>query len=223
MQLWRALVAEVTRLGEWATKRLSLGSHTSVIGLLIGLLNVGSQHLPPLHQRHFGPDCRRRGSGRGCVRHTLPQPSVSADSSLAGVDTERHSATISRGTKGVFHGVRTYILQTKVGQILGTHSISAGLDYPGVGPEHAWLHETKRGEYISATDEEALRGFRACTQMEGIIPALETSHAVWATMQLAKTMPKEANIVMVRQRLALLPAPGGRSYSPASHFERECR
>ncbi|BGP33557.1 bifunctional tryptophan synthase trp1 [Rhodotorula toruloides] len=121
---------------------------------------------------------------------------VGVEAAGEGVDTERHSATISRGTKGVFHGVRTYILQTKVGQILGTHSISAGLDYPGVGPEHAWLHETKRGEYISATDEEALRGFRACTQMEGIIPALETSHALWATMQLAKTMPKEANIVM---------------------------
>ncbi|BGO95541.1 hypothetical protein NBRC10512_007799 [Rhodotorula toruloides] len=121
---------------------------------------------------------------------------VGVEAAGEGVDTERHSATISRGTKGVFHGVRTYILQTKVGQILGTHSISAGLDYPGVGPEHAWLHETKRGEYISATDEEALREFRACTQMEGIIPALETAHAVWATMQLAKIMPKEANIVM---------------------------
>lgn len=80
---------------------------------------------------------------------------------------------------------------------MGTHSISAGLDYPGVGPEHAWLHETKRADYRSATDEQALRGFRACTQMEGIIPALETSHAVWATMELAKEMPKEANIVMV--------------------------
>lgn len=84
---------------------------------------------------------------------------------------------------------------------MGTHSISAGLDYPGVGPEHAWLHETKRGEYISATDEQALRGFRACTQLEGIIPALETSHAVWGTMELAKTLPKDANIVMVRRSL----------------------
>ncbi|BGP41606.1 bifunctional tryptophan synthase trp1 [Rhodotorula kratochvilovae] len=121
---------------------------------------------------------------------------IGVEAAGEGVDTEHHSATISRGTKGVFHGVRTYILQSAVGQIIGTHSISAGLDYPGVGPEHAWLHETKRGEYVSATDEEALRGFRACTQMEGIIPALESSHAVWATMQLAKTLPKEANIVM---------------------------
>ncbi|GJN90410.1 hypothetical protein Rhopal_003421-T1 [Rhodotorula paludigena] len=121
---------------------------------------------------------------------------IGVEAAGEGVDTERHSATISRGTKGVFHGVRTYILQSAVGQIMGTHSISAGLDYPGVGPEHAWLHETKRGEYVNATDEEALRGFRACTQMEGIIPALESSHAVWAAMRLAKTMPKEANIVM---------------------------
>jgi tryptophan synthase len=122
--------------------------------------------------------------------------------SSSGIDTDFHSATLTKGTKGVFHGVRTYILQSKVGQILGTHSISAGLDYPGVGPEHAWLHETKRGEYVCATDEQALRGFRACTQFEGIIPALESSHAVWGTMELAKTLPKEANIVMVR-----LPAP----------------
>ncbi|KAG0656076.1 tryptophan synthetase, partial [Rhodotorula mucilaginosa] len=121
---------------------------------------------------------------------------IGVEAAGEGIDTDFHSATISKGTKGVFHGVRTYILQTKVGQIMGTHSISAGLDYPGVGPEHAWLHETKRGEYISATDEQALRGFRACTQLEGIIPALETSHAVWGTMELAKTLPKDANIVM---------------------------
>jgi len=121
---------------------------------------------------------------------------VGVEAAGEGVDTDFHSATISKGTKGVFHGVRTYILQSKVGQIMGTHSISAGLDYPGVGPEHAWLHETKRADYRSATDEQALRGFRACTQMEGIIPALETSHAVWATMELAKEMDKDQNIVM---------------------------
>ncbi|GAA5990137.1 hypothetical protein JCM10908_005838 [Rhodotorula pacifica] len=121
---------------------------------------------------------------------------IGVEAAGEGIDTDFHSATLSKGTKGVFHGVRTYILQTKVGQIMGTHSISAGLDYPGVGPEHAWLHESKRGEYIAATDEQALRGFRACTQLEGIIPALETSHAVWGTMELAKTLPKDANIVM---------------------------
>lgn len=94
--------------------------------------------------------------------------------------------------------MRTYILQTDDGQITGTHSISAGLDYPGVGPEHAWLKDSGRAEYMSATDEQALRGFRACTEKEGIIPALETAHAIWATIELAKTLPKEQNIVMVR-------------------------
>lgn len=94
--------------------------------------------------------------------------------------------------------MRTYILQNEDGQITGTHSISAGLDYPGVGPEHAWLKDSGRAEYMSATDEQALRGFRACTEKEGIIPALETAHAIWATIELAKTLPKEQNIVMVR-------------------------
>jgi tryptophan synthase len=103
---------------------------------------------------------------------------------------------LAKGTIGVLHGVKTYLLQTLSGQITETHSISAGLDYPGVGPEHAWLKDSGRAEYIVATDEDALRGFRMCCEREGIIPALETSHAVWATVELAKTLPKESNIVM---------------------------
>ncbi|TDL25032.1 bifunctional tryptophan synthase TRP1 [Rickenella mellea] len=113
-----------------------------------------------------------------------------------GLDGDRHSATLSRGEPGVLHGVRTYILQSDAGQIIETHSVSAGLDYPGVGPEHAWLKDSGRAEYIVATDEEALRGFRMCTQLEGIIPALESSHALWAAVQLAKTMPKDSDIVV---------------------------
>lgn len=101
------------------------------------------------------------------------------------------------GKPGVLHGVRTYLLQSPTGQIIESHSICAGLDYPGVGPEHAWLKDIGRAEYVSATDEQCLRGFRACTEMEGIIPALETSHAIWGAMQLAKTMDKEQNIVLV--------------------------
>lgn len=89
-----------------------------------------------------------------------------------GIDGDRHSATLARGAPGVLHGVRTYILQSKEGQIIETHSVSAGLDYPGVGPEHAWLKDSGRAEYIVATDEQALRGFRLCTQLEGIIPGL---------------------------------------------------
>ncbi|EPQ26393.1 uncharacterized protein PFL1_06041 [Pseudozyma flocculosa PF-1] len=113
-----------------------------------------------------------------------------------GIDTDRHSATLSKGTPGVLHGVRTYLLQDQFGQITETHSISAGLDYPGVGPEHAFLKDSGRAEYIAATDEEALRGFKMCTQLEGIIPALETSHALWAAFHLAKTMRPDQDIVV---------------------------
>ncbi|KIY73255.1 bifunctional tryptophan synthase TRP1 [Cylindrobasidium torrendii FP15055 ss-10] len=113
-----------------------------------------------------------------------------------GADTDRHSATLSRGVPGVLHGVRTYLLQSKTGQIIETHSISAGLDYPGVGPEHAWLKDSGRAEYVSATDEEALRGFRMLTQREGIIPALESSHAIWEGFARAKTMPKDSDLVI---------------------------
>lgn len=87
-----------------------------------------------------------------------------------GLDGDRHSATLSKGQPGVLHGVRTYILQSPAGQIIETHSISAGLDYPGVGPEHAWLKDSGRAQYVVATDEQALRGFRLITQLEGIIP-----------------------------------------------------
>ncbi|KAM0786299.1 bifunctional tryptophan synthase trp1 [Microbotryomycetes sp. NB124-2] len=121
---------------------------------------------------------------------------IGVEAAGEGIDTPKHSATLSLGTPGVLHGVRTYLLQSPTGQIIESHSICAGLDYPGVGPEHAWLKDTGRAEYISATDEQCLRGFRACTQMEGIIPALETSHAIWGAMQVAKTMPKDANIVL---------------------------
>ena len=89
---------------------------------------------------------------------------------VAGTDGDKHSATLSMGQPGVLHGVRTYILQSSSGQINETHSLSAGLDYPGVGPEHAWLKDSGRAKYVVATDEEALRGFRLCTQLEGIIP-----------------------------------------------------
>ena len=98
----------------------------------------------------------------------------------------------------MLHGVRTYILQSESGQIIETHSISAGLDYPGVGPEHAWLKDSGRAEYVVATDEQALRGFRMLTQLEGIIPALESSHAIWEGAQLASTLPADQDIVIVR-------------------------
>ena len=92
--------------------------------------------------------------------------------SSSGINTTKHSATLAKGKPGVLHGVRTYILQSDVGQIIETHSISAGLDYPGVGPEHAFLKDSGRAEYLVADDEQALRGFKLCTELEGIIPGM---------------------------------------------------
>ncbi|TVY83255.1 Tryptophan synthase [Lachnellula suecica] len=113
-----------------------------------------------------------------------------------GLDTERHSATLSGGTKGVLHGVRTYVLQDKHGQISDTHSVSAGLDYPGVGPELSSWKDNERAKFIAATDAEAFIGFRLISQLEGIIPALETAHAVYGAVELAKTMSKDQDIVI---------------------------
>ncbi|KAF2105362.1 tryptophan synthase-like protein [Lophiotrema nucula] len=113
-----------------------------------------------------------------------------------GVDTERHSATLTGGTKGVLHGVRTYVLQNKHGQIQDTHSVSAGLDYPGVGPELSSWKDSERAKFIAATDAEAFIGFRLISQLEGIIPALETAHAVYGALELAKTMEKDQDIVI---------------------------
>lgn len=113
-----------------------------------------------------------------------------------GLDTMRHSATLSGGTKGVLHGVRTYVLQDEHGQIQDTHSVSAGLDYPGVGPELSSWKDSERAKFVAATDAEAFIGFRLLSQLEGIIPALETAHAVYGALELAKTMKKGENIVI---------------------------
>ncbi|EDK46340.1 tryptophan synthetase [Lodderomyces elongisporus] len=113
-----------------------------------------------------------------------------------GIDTERHSATLTAGIPGVFHGVRTYVLQDSDGQVHDTHSVSAGLDYPGVGPELAFWKSTGRAEFIAATDAQALQGFRLLSQLEGIIPALESSHAIYGGVELAKKLPKDQHIVI---------------------------
>ncbi len=114
----------------------------------------------------------------------------------AGTNTERHCATLGKGRPGVLHGTRTFLLQDEDGQISETHSISAGLDYPGVGPEHAHFKTSGRGEYISCTDADALATLNMLAATEGIIPALETSHAVWGACELAKTMRKDQHIVV---------------------------
>jgi tryptophan synthase beta chain len=121
---------------------------------------------------------------------------VGVEAAGLGVDTDKHAASITAGAKGVLHGNKTYLLQDADGQIDHAHSISAGLDYPGVGPEHAHLHEISRAEYVSVTDQEALDGFQRLTRIEGIIPALESAHAIAHTLKLAPTMTPDQIIVV---------------------------
>ncbi|MBX3717228.1 MAG: tryptophan synthase subunit beta [Burkholderiales bacterium] len=121
---------------------------------------------------------------------------VGVEAGGLGIGTGKHAATLSAGSPGVLHGNRTYLMQDADGQILETHSISAGLDYPGVGPEHAWLKDSGRATYVSVTDEEALAAFHALCRTEGIIPALESSHAVAHAMRLAPTLARD-RIVLV--------------------------
>ena len=113
-----------------------------------------------------------------------------------GIETGEHCASLNGGRPGVLHGNRTYLLQTEDGQIIDGHSISAGLDYPGIGPEHSWLRDTGRVEYVSATDKEALAAFQLCTRKEGIIPALEPSHALAYVAKIAGGLPKDHLLVM---------------------------
>ena len=113
-----------------------------------------------------------------------------------GIESGKHAASLNGGRPGVLHGNRTFLLQTDDGQIIDAHSISAGLDYPGIGPEHSWLKEQGRVEYISATDQEALDAFKLCCKLEGIIPALEPSHALSKVFEIAPKMSKDEIIVM---------------------------
>ena len=113
-----------------------------------------------------------------------------------GIETGRHSAPLSAGRPGVLHGNRTYLMEDDDGEIIETHSISAGLDYPGVGPEHAWLKDIGRAHYVAITDAEAMEGFHTLTRMEGIIPALESSHAVAYAMKLAPTLDRDQQILI---------------------------
>jgi tryptophan synthase beta chain len=113
-----------------------------------------------------------------------------------GLHTGRHAASLSAGSPGVLHGNRTYLMHTEDGQIIETHSISAGLDYPGVGPEHAWLKDSGRANYVTITDQQALAAFHTLTRVEGIMPALESSHALAYTEQLAKQLGADGVIVV---------------------------
>jgi tryptophan synthase beta chain len=121
---------------------------------------------------------------------------IGVEASGDGMDTERHAAAINGGRPGVLHGNRTYLIQDPVGQITEAHSISAGLDYPGIGPEHAFLHDVGRAEYLTCTDREALDAFQLCAELEGIIPALETSHALARLPEICAELGPEGIIVV---------------------------
>src|SRR5665647_1243113 len=126
---------------------------------------------------------------------------VGVEAAGEGLDTDRHSASLSRGTPGVLHGARSYLLQDAAGQVHPAHSISAGLDYPGVGPEHSWLKDSGRAEYVAVTDDDGLRGFRMLSELEGIIPALETSHAIaWVADNSARWHKDDAVLICVSGR-----------------------
>ena len=121
---------------------------------------------------------------------------IGVEAAGLGLKTDKHSATLSAGKKGVLHGMMTYLLQDKEGQIKETHSISAGLDYPGVGPEHSYLKDSRRVKYHSATDKEVINAFLLLTRTEGIIPALESAHAIADVIKIAKRKPKSESIVV---------------------------
>jgi tryptophan synthase beta chain len=139
--------------------------------------------------------CVGGGSNAMGIFHPyIPHPAVKlvgVEAAGDGIATGRHSASLTAGRPGVLHGNRTYLLQDANGQIIDTHSISAGLDYPGVGPEHAWLKDSGRAEYVAIDDEEALKAFHDLCRLEGIIPALESSHAVAHAAKIAPTLPKD--------------------------------
>jgi tryptophan synthase beta chain len=121
---------------------------------------------------------------------------VGVEAAGDGVKTKRHAATMEKGRPGVLHGSYSYVLQSPEGQIAETHSISAGLDYPGVGPEHAWLKDTKRASYVSVTDKQALEAFQSLARHEGILPALESAHAVYQAMRMAPRMSKRSTLIV---------------------------
>lgn len=121
---------------------------------------------------------------------------VGVEAAGKGLDTDKHAATIAKGNIGIIHGMKTYVLQDEDGQIMPVYSISAGLDYPGIGPEHAHLHDTNRAQYVCATDDEAINAFMKLSKIEGIIPAIESAHAVSYVMKLAPTLPADKIIII---------------------------
>jgi len=197
---------------DWVT---NVGSTYYVIGTVAG------PHPYPMIVRNFqsiiGREARRQMSSKGegspdyvvaCVGggsnamgifYSFLKDKVrliGVEAAGLGLGTGKHAATLCRGSVGVLHGSKSYILQDEFGQIKNAHSISAGLDYPGVGPEHSYLKKSGRAQYVAVTDTEALEGFKMLTETEGIIPALESSHAVYYATRLAKRLPKSKSIIV---------------------------
>ncbi len=142
-------------------------------------------------------------SAMGIFHPFLDDPEVQligVEAAGRGLDTGAHAAAINGGSPGVLHGNKTYLLQDRDGQITEAHSISAGLDYPGIGPEHSWLHEIGRVQYVGATDDEALEAFQLCSKLEGIIPALETAHGLVEVMKMAPSMPDKIIVLNLSGR-----------------------
>jgi tryptophan synthase beta chain len=135
----------------------------------------------------------------GLFYHFIPDKTVKligCEAAGLGVETEKHAATIAKGSVGIFHGMKSYFCQNDEGQIAPVYSISAGLDYPGIGPEHAWLHDTGRAEYVPVTDEEAVSAFEYLARTEGIICAIESAHALFHARVLAPKMKKDESIII---------------------------
>lgn len=135
----------------------------------------------------------------GMFHHFIPEASVrlvGCEAAGHGVETDKHAATMAKGKPGVFHGMKSYFCQDEFGQIAPVYSISAGLDYPGIGPEHAYLHDTKRAEYVPITDDEAIEAFEYLAKTEGIIPAIESAHAVAYVKKVAKVFGKNESIII---------------------------
>jgi len=143
--------------------------------------------------------CGGGSNAAGMFHHFIPDESVKligCEAAGRGIHTEQHAATIAKGTLGIFHGMKSYFCQDEYGQIAPVYSISAGLDYPGIGPEHAYLHDIGRAEYVPVTDEEAVSAFEYLARTEGIICAIESAHAVAHAMKIAKDYPKEDSILI---------------------------
>jgi tryptophan synthase beta chain len=121
---------------------------------------------------------------------------IGCEAAGRGIDTEQHAATIAKGSVGIFHGMKSYFCQNDEGQIAPVYSISAGLDYPGIGPEHAWLNDSGRAEYVPVTDEEAVSAFEYLSRAEGIISAIESAHAIAHARKIARKFGKEQSIII---------------------------